>query len=140
MTQLREGRDLADFSPPREKGAARSPRRWLVAHGIAWGAWLIVLTFAVRKLEAVFADFGVDLPWFTALVIKVSHLGIAHVPLLLVLLWMDWAVLHALTRRGEAGRSRVWSVAMLVAPLLLFAATIIALTLPFLSINTPLSG
>ena len=140
MTHLREGRDLADFIPPREKGAARAPRGWLIAHGIAWGVWLIVLTFGVRKLEAIFVDFGVGLPGFTALVIRVSHLGIALVPLLLVVLGVDWFVLHALDRRGEARRYRTWSIAMLVVPWLLFAATIVALAIPFLSILTRLSG
>ncbi len=140
MTDLRDDRDFADFTPIPAKGAARSPRRWLIAHAVAWGAWLIVLTVVERKFEAIFQDFGVDLPGMTVLVIKVGHTGMLLAPLLLIVLGADWVVLNTMDRRGEARGHRAWAIAMLIAPLLLFGATIVALVIPLISLETRLSG
>jgi hypothetical protein len=140
MNPLPEARDLSDFVAPREKGPARSPRGWIIAHAVAWGCWLVVLTFGVRKIERAFADFGVDLPSVTVFAIKVAHMGVVLAPLLLILLGVDWSVLRALGRRTDGGRYRAWAIAMLVVPLLLFMGTIVALAVPFLSILTRLSG
>jgi hypothetical protein len=133
-------RELADFVPPRGKGAARSTRAWLIAHALAWGFWLVVLNVVGRRFEAIFADFGVDLSGITVLFVKLAHMGAALALLCLILLGVDWAVLRTLDRRGEAGRYRAWAVAMLVVPLLLFGATIVGFVLPLTTLETRLSG
>ncbi len=140
MKDLRDERDLADFVAPPEKGMARSSRRWLMAHGVAWGLLMVVLVGVVRKFEPIFQDFGVDLPGMTVVVIKAAHLGILLVPLFLILMGADWAVLNALDRRGQARRYRAWAIAMLIATLLLLGATIVALVMPLISLQTRLSG
>lgn len=140
MSTLRDERDLADFVAPRQKGTARRPRAWLIAHTVAWGSWLAVLILMGRKFEAIFQDFGVDLPGITILFIKVAHMGVALAPLTLILLGVDWAVLRALGRRGEAGRYRAWVIMMLAVPLLLFAAMVAGFILPLVILVTRLSG
>ena len=137
-----EGRDLADFAPVREKGTvAGSPRGWLIVHGLAWGAFLVGLALVMRRFETVFADFGVDLPGFTVLLIKAAHVtNVLGVPLFLGLLAADWSVLKALARGGRSKEYRAWSVLMLVVPGLLIAATIVGLALPLLTIMTRLTG
>ena len=94
----------------------------------------------MRQFEAIFARASaIDLPGVTVFAIQVAHLGIRLAPMILVLLAVDWSVLRALYRRGEAGKYHAWAVAMLVAPLLLLAATAAALALPLIKI-TNLSG
>ena len=74
------------------------------------------------------------------MVIRASHLVVAHASLLLVLLGADWLMLNAQSERGEAGLSRAWSVLMLVSSLLLIALTLVALVLPLFTIMARLSG
>lgn len=128
--------DLPALTPPEALwGPAGSTHAWLIAHGVAWVGFLIVLVSGVRAVEVSFRDFGIELPWVAALVIKISHMGIALVPLLLVLLGIDWCFLNVLDSRGKAEVYRGWSWLMLAAPLLLSAAAIAALAVPFFSMD-----
>jgi hypothetical protein len=140
MTDLRDDRDLADFVPTPTKGVAGSPTGWLIAHGIAWGVWLVVLIVAVRTMEVIFQDFGVDLPGMTVFFIKVAHAKVLLAPAVLILLLLDRTVLNARHRRGDARGFRTWAIAMMALPILLFAATTVALVLPLADLMARLAG
>jgi type II secretory pathway component PulF len=138
--------DLSDFLPSARKAAGGSTLFWRLACDIAWGLLLMILLFAVPRVEVIFQDFGIPLPRVTSLVIRASHLVriylvVAVAPLFVVLLGADWLIRDALFPPSEAGMSRTWSVLMLAVPLLLIAVVLMALGLPLLTIDvSPLSG
>ena len=139
--------DLSDFFPPPTRANGSLTPFRLIAPGIAWGIFLVLLAFIVPRIEAIFEDFGIPLPRHTILVIRASHLVIrASSPvfvvlsLLLVLLGANWLMLIAQSKRREAGLSGAWSVLMLGTPLLLIALTLATLVQPLLTIMGRLSG
>jgi type II secretory pathway component PulF len=134
-------------SPAQQSAEAAPASFGLIAHCIAWGLFLVLLTVIVPRIEAIFQDFGTPLPRPTRLLIRASHLVIwAAAPLvaipslLLVLLGMDWLILNIRPERGEARLARTWSALMLASPLLLIALTLAALVLPLLTILTRVTG
>ncbi len=136
--------DLADTVPSPKQEARGFTRNWGIAHGIAWGLLLAFLTFGVPRALSIFRDFNVDLPYFTVLVIRASHLVVTlsyvFAALLGILLGTAWFLLNTLNERGEFRSSRAWSVLMLACPLLLIALAVMALGSPWLGIMTHLSG
>ena len=91
---------------------------------IAWGSFHRAgLTFAVPRVEVIFADFGIPLPLVPRMIITTSHLIFRLAPviplLFAALLAGDWFVLEAFGKRGEIGASRVWSRLVLITPLLM---------------------
>ena len=136
--------DLADISPSPKKATRGFTPTWGIAHGIAWGLLFVLLAFGVPRVEAIFKDFGVDLPGATILVIRASHLVVGFfyflAALLLILLGTAWSLLDALTRRGEVRSARAWSILMFAAPLLLIVLAALAVGLPMLGMGNGLDG
>jgi hypothetical protein len=141
-------RDDSWSDSPASRRAEETPAPFgLIAHGIAWGLFLVLLGLVVPRIEAIFLDFGIPLPRPTLLLIRASHLVswastplVALPTLLLVLLGVDWLILNIRPDPGEAGLARTWSALMLASPLLLIALTLAALVLPLLTILTDLVG
>lgn len=133
--------ELLDSSP-----SAKAWDKWgsavfcLYAHGIAWGLFLAILVYAVPRAEAIFADFGIPLPRQTSFLFRASHRAFALVAVLWVLMYVDWLMIKALSRRGKVTLSQAWPALMLIAPLLLIVWTLVVLVLPFLTIMPRLSG
>jgi hypothetical protein len=130
---------------PRPEATSFSSRlTWVCAalHVPAWALLFLSLLFLVPRFEAVFADFGIDLPAMTTSAIRASHLlarsGVLVVPAVVgVVLTLDFLAL------GWGGSSRGtlgWSVFGLLVPLGLFGATIAALLVPLIGLQSRLVG
>jgi hypothetical protein len=123
--------------------------RWRVGsgpiiHGIAWFVCLALLFFVVPRVEAIFKDFGVDLPLLTKVLVKASHLAVKFalllVPLVVFLMVLDGKVMAALRQRGDDGQALAWSAFMMAAPLVVVAVVVVGLVLPMVTITSRLSG
>jgi type II secretory pathway component PulF len=132
--------DLPDVVPAPKRGQRSLTHVGLLAHGIAWGLFLVLFVFVVPRIEALFTDFGVPLPRVTSLAIQASHRIVALGALTLVVFGTDWLIWNAQSGRGESELTRAWFVLMLAAPLLGIALTLVALAPPFFTLYTPLSG
>jgi hypothetical protein len=139
--------DLNDLVPDPSLPRRRLTDVRSLAHGYVWGLYLLLLGFVVPKVEAILRDFNIPLPRFTKLVFGASHLLSWPIPplisipvLLLILLGADWWLMDDDSKRGAEGWSLAWSMLMFALPWLLFAATIVALGIPFLTITWRLSG
>ena len=78
----------------------------LVVHSMAWGLLLALLTLAIPRAEAIFADFGIPVPRITASLFRASRLAIAWPWLIVIPLLADWFVLDALSGRDDPRSSR----------------------------------
>jgi type II secretory pathway component PulF len=131
--------DRSVLVPAPERIGGSSTRFGLIAHEIAWGFLLVLLAFVVPRVEANFIDYGIALPQVTSLVIWASHQVVAFTSLALVVLVVD-GLMRNTSERGGSGLSRAWSVLMLVSPLAWIALTLLALALPFFTIDPHFSG
>jgi type II secretory pathway component PulF len=104
-----------------------------LVHALAWGILLALLTLAVPKAEALFADFALPLPRVTSRVIDASHLARKWPWSVLIPIAADWFALGAYSSREYTRASLNWSICGLTIPLALIVATIVALLLPALS-------
>src|SRR5277367_2224945 len=102
--------DLSDFATSSsKKGPWRRGTGPIIPiiHGIVWCFSMAVLFFVVPRVERIFIDFGIDLPWLTKVLVKASHLvvkfALVLVPLLVVLMVLDGRVMASLSRKGEIG-------------------------------------
>jgi len=125
--------DLSDFAPKGKPAVGGSTRLLRVASGLAWGLVLALLVFGVPKVRGIYADFGLDLPRASVLVLQATDWLTAHAPTLLVLLGTAWIVREILSG-GEGARNRGWWVGMVVVPLLLLALMVVALGVPLSSL------
>ena len=112
-------------------------------HVIVASSWVlaaVLLGLAVPKCVAIFQDFGVPLPRTTLLVVAASRPGWIWLPLALLPIVLDFFVSGAETDEETTQAFRVWSILVLVIPLVLIGAVLWALALPFFTIMTRLSG
>ena len=137
---------LPSLFPAPESADSHRTRFRLVAHCYVWGLFLVLLAFAVPRVEETFANFGIPLPRLTTLVFRASQVVeelspiIAIPSLLLILLGVDWLMMNAPSKRGEEGWLLAWSMLMFASPLFLIALAVTAPVLPFFTITTHLSG
>ena len=132
--------ELSDLVPIRDKNATVWTCLRLLAQGIAWGVFLVLLACVVPRFEMTFADFGVPLPNLTILVIEASHMLIAVIAVTVTLLIADGFVMAHFARRGDVVRVRSWSLLMIATPVVMVALTLGALVLPMLTVMQRLSG
>jgi type II secretory pathway component PulF len=132
--------DLADFAT-KEKGGLRPGMAGLIAPALAWVFVLAALVFAVPKFEAVFRDFGIDMSGLMMLFVQASHLWLAVLGMVVVLLVVDSIVRDALSRRKD-GRdlAGAWSALMLGLPMLNLGLMVFALVATVISLLSKLSG
>lgn len=121
--------------------AGGKARRFRVSiPGLVWELFLVTLIYGAPRLQVIYADYGVDLPGPTLLVLQSSQWVIALAAMLLVLLGVVWVLQDALSTRSETKGSRTGSILLLACPLLLLPTTLIALGLTILDIARRLRG
>ena len=128
-------------------GKAAQPRStcfWVIAHAIAWGLCLGLFLCVAPKFEAAFKDFNVPLPRNTAFVIALAHRIVRYqflvvVGLILIIAGAEWFMRVALSDQANSVSCRRLSRLLVVAPLVLIVLALIALSIPLLTLMTPLS-
>jgi type II secretory pathway component PulF len=132
--------DLADFAD-KEMGVTRPRIAELIAPALAWGLALAILVFAVPKFEAIFKDFGVDLPQMTKVILSVAHLWPVPVVTVVLILLVDYKVMEELAKLKDGrGYLRVWKTLRIIPPLIALGSLIVGLGLPLINLMTKLSG
>jgi type II secretory pathway component PulF len=132
--------DLADFAD-KEMGVTRPRIAELIAPALAWGLALAILVFAVPKFEAIFKDFGVDLPQMTKVILSVAHLWPVPVVTVVLILLVDYKVMEELAKLKDGrGYLRVWKTLRIIPPLIALGSLIVGLGLPLINLMTRLSG
>lgn len=112
-----------------------------VLHGALWAAPVVLAAMGAQSLMRATADHDLELPPFTSLVLRLAVLGIRYwyvfPPLFLLEIPFDGWLLYRLGQRqglhAKAAR-RVWSVLMVMLPLVLSGFVVIAYLLPVLTI------
>jgi type II secretory pathway component PulF len=132
--------DLADFATEEKASLRPGATGWIVP-AFAWAFVLAILAFVVPKFEVVFRDFGVDLPWMMLLIVRASHLWLALLGMVVVLLVVDSIVRDALSSwKDGRGMALGWSALMIGLPLFTIAFMVMALVSLLGGIMWKLSG
>jgi type II secretory pathway component PulF len=136
--------DLAEFETgSKAKKGPRSHRYAPLILGIYWGAIGFLLWFGVPKVEAIFQDFGVDLPSLTKTFIRASHFAWSYPAvlalLLVVLIIVDLLVLKTLARKGNGIAYPIWRVFTWVVPSVVLVLMVVGVFLPLISISLKLN-
>lgn len=121
---------LSDFDPPK----LQRPSRFLLS--LPTLGWLLLfgtLGFVVPQFEAVFADFGVDLPRFSVIIIQCSHAVSRYAPGLLCFVALAWILV--LFPPEQKTPSRKALIVLFLTPMALMALSILALALPLLGLS-----
>jgi type II secretory pathway component PulF len=129
------------------KPTARGPWLLVIIHEMLWIGLGLLLYLVVPRFEAIFADFGVDLPALTVLLVKISRFVVRYwwvvLAMLVLLAPVDRAILEHL-RRSPGGRRavRLWSGLVIALPLAAFVLMVVALFFPATQVMVPhnLSG
>jgi hypothetical protein len=131
--------DYSDFETGSK--AKKEPRRLGLAplvQVISWGLIVVFLCFGLPRLEALFQDFGVDLPGSAKILIKASHFAVSYLailaPLLVVLVALNLYLLHTLARKGDGNAFHAWSVFSGVVPVVVLVLMVLGLVLPLISL------
>ncbi len=132
--------DLADFGS-KEKARIRPRITGLMAPAFVWALVLALLAFVVPKFEVVFRDFGLDLGWMMLVIVRASHLSLALLGLVVVLLVVDSIVRDLLAAREDRRRlALAWSSLMFGLPLATFSLMIVAIGTTLTGLLFKLSG
>ena len=127
---------MTDAAPTKTWGSAIV---WATIHGISWVGFLAVMLWVVPGFADALADFGTDLPAVTGLAIVGSgvcrqywYVFVLMGPMLLT---ADVFLLYFLGARRETRVIRtIWSVLMLLLPILLAGITLAAVVVPLISL------
>jgi type II secretory pathway component PulF len=131
--------DLADFATKEQSLSRPRTNGWLIP-ALAWAFVLAILVFVVPRFEVVFQDFGIDLGWKVKLVVQASHLWLAVLGMVVVLLVVDSIVRDALAAwKGGRELARAWSALMVGLPLFAIAFMIVSVAMRMVSLHN-LSG
>jgi len=132
--------DLADFATKEKSLSSRRTNGWVVP-AFAWAFVLAILVFVVPRFEVVFKDFGLDLSWMMMLVVRASHLWLAVLGMVVVLLVVDSIVRDALAARKDGRElARAWSALMFSLPLFTFAFMAVSFGILLVTVGHKLSG
>lgn len=126
---------LSDFDPPK----AQRPSR--ILRSLPTIGWVILfgfLGFVVPRFEAVFGDFGVDLPRFSVVMIRASHAVSRYAPGLLFFAALAWMLV--LFSPEQKSPSRKTLIVLFLIPMALLALSTLAVALPMLSLGKRLGG
>jgi type II secretory pathway component PulF len=137
--------NLADVESADKFVQRRLIRFRVIAYAIAWGLCLGLILFIVPKFEAVYEDFNIPLPRKTAFVIALAHRVIRYQylvvsGLILIITGAEWYMRVARSDQANEVSCRRLSWLLVVAPLVLTVLTLFAVSTPFFTIMTPLSG
>src|SRR5262249_50466867 len=111
----------------------------VLLHGALWLPFVITMLVVVPRAHKVFADFHLQLLALTEVVLAVGDWMSAFYPLLPVviapLLLMDGLILYVLRQGADTRRyGHLWSLLMVVLPLVVLAGTWVALGLSLLKL------
>jgi hypothetical protein len=115
---------------------------WLLVHFGAAVVLLFVLVKVVPHFEKVFADFSLELPVFTEVLIGLSRFTCAFWWLIVPAGLLDAGVLLGLRSlpRGARRLSTMWATVVLLGVILLLGAAILAVGLPLAGLTHALAS
>jgi len=113
-------------------------------HGVLWIVLLGMMLKYVPTFAKIFEDFGAELPVMTEWAMRWSIFSIRYwfliLPFIAVVCVADLMVLYALYLHPKLAMLRwLWLTVMLLVPLGLMAATVLAMFLPLMSLIEQLS-
>ena len=107
-----------------------------LAHTFAVGLTILLYVTVVPRLEALWEDFGIEIPQISIWIIRIARFLGAYWYLGLILIFFDYVLLYVLSRpsHGMRGLAHLWAAGILLACLLMLALLIVAGLIPNISL------